>query len=732
MRVLSLCLILIVVVLFAACSGGEKTRLQPVGIDSPPDIEAPASPFSGQLPEIPPAREPAMLTESTLLGSEDHCCCDNATVDGTCLDLAAAAGELSWGIWRFNTSDAVRYVDVCMSAGSSCNLWLGLANYSTNSWDISGPYVGRCLMNLDPLAHVSGSGDTFVAVIVWDGGSAEVETLTLLADYVNAAPVAALQADPMSGNPPLEVNFDASGSSDSDGSIAAYLWDFDDDGDFDDWSAGPNVTHIFTDPGDYTVLVRVDDEQSAQDTASVVVHVNYAPVADLQADVTVGDPPLMVNFDASGSSDADGTVVDYEWDLDGNGIFNEPGDEADAQGSPTTSHVYQGQGIRMPCVRVTDDDAIVDTASVEIKLRGWVYFVIDDTADSGCGPSGLAMINGHPAISYTRYEDSLQYVRSTTPTGSQPEDWTQIVLIEVGDKGECSSLAEVDGNPAISYDDHDNGCLKYVRSTTSEGNHGEDWTGIVVVDSENHAGHDSSLAVVNGKPAIAYTWYEQGVYDHKLRYAVSSTTTGSAAGDWTVVTVDNSSETGYNPSLAVVDGCPAISYHNDVAGCLMYARSTTSSGASASDWTQLIEVDVGNTGWYSWLAVIDGNPAISYYDVTNSALKYARSTTSTGAAAGDWTQIVVVDNDGAVGEDTSMAFCDNRPVISYSDSDNRHLKFAGSSTATGADAGDWSNITLDDNQDVGFYGCIAAVGDSIGIAYHDSNLEALKYAYYVK
>jgi PKD repeat protein len=63
-----------------------------------------------------------------------------------------------------------------------------------------------------------------------------------------AAPTASFTAAPMSGNPPLEVSFDASGTT-SVGTIVSYEWDF------GDQTAGSGVTvkHTFANVGDYVV-----------------------------------------------------------------------------------------------------------------------------------------------------------------------------------------------------------------------------------------------------------------------------------------------------------------------------------------------------------------------------------------------------------------------------------------------------------------------------------------------
>jgi len=88
---------------------------------------------------------------------------------------------------------------------------------------------------------------------------------------VNEDPTAALTAEPLSGEAPLEVSFDASASSDPDG-IAGYRWDFGD-------GSGPQelpetTTHTFAEEGDYTVTLTVTDDELGVDTAEVLVRVD--------------------------------------------------------------------------------------------------------------------------------------------------------------------------------------------------------------------------------------------------------------------------------------------------------------------------------------------------------------------------------------------------------------------------------------------------------------------------
>ena len=75
---------------------------------------------------------------------------------------------------------------------------------------------------------------------------------------------------------------------------------------------------------------------------------NQPPVVVATATPQSGPTPLTVQFDASGSHDADGDPLTYSWDLDGDGTF---GDSTSA----TPTHEYDEKGIFHPSVRVSDD-----------------------------------------------------------------------------------------------------------------------------------------------------------------------------------------------------------------------------------------------------------------------------------------------------------------------------------------------------------------------------------------
>jgi glucose/arabinose dehydrogenase len=73
-----------------------------------------------------------------------------------------------------------------------------------------------------------------------------------------------------------------------------------------------------------------------------------APQAKLKADQVSGALPLTVHFDASESTGPSGQPLEYEWDLDGNGVFGTP------TTTSTATETYKSAVNRTASVRVVD------------------------------------------------------------------------------------------------------------------------------------------------------------------------------------------------------------------------------------------------------------------------------------------------------------------------------------------------------------------------------------------
>lgn len=156
----------------------------------------------------------------------------------------------------------------------------------------------------------------------------------------------------------LSVQF-TDGSSDSDGTIASWVWDFGDGSS----SSSENPSHTYSSAGDYTVSLTVTDDGGDSDTVSQSVTVeeqqaqNNAPSAAF----TYSADYLSVQF-TDGSNDSDGSIASCTWDF---------GDGSNST-SQNPSHSYGSGGTYTVSLTVTDDagasDSISKTVSVDEEV----------------------------------------------------------------------------------------------------------------------------------------------------------------------------------------------------------------------------------------------------------------------------------------------------------------------------------------------------------------------------
>ncbi|HEX4668063.1 MAG TPA: PKD domain-containing protein [Chthoniobacterales bacterium] len=136
----------------------------------------------------------------------------------------------------------------------------------------------------------------------------------------NQWPVAVATATPDSGNIPLSVNFSSAGSTDLDGSIASYFWDFGDGA----TSTSANPQHTYTAPGEYVATLTVTDNLGVSTTNTAAVEVmapNQNPVAKFVVTPPTGKAPLNVTLTSDGSYDPDGALGNFEWHFSDGGTY---------------------------------------------------------------------------------------------------------------------------------------------------------------------------------------------------------------------------------------------------------------------------------------------------------------------------------------------------------------------------------------------------------------------------
>jgi len=149
------------------------------------------------------------------------------------------------------------------------------------------------------------------------------------------------------------------------GEIQAYEWDEDNNGTFERRTGAnsPQIVHKFAKPLTQCVKVRaIDQNGTTTDAANVCVKVRALPTASFTASPVNPGVNQEITLDASGSSD-EGKVINYEWDLDGNGSF-----ETNGGAVPTTKAKFAKAGPATVGLRVIDNDGDRGTTTMTIQV----------------------------------------------------------------------------------------------------------------------------------------------------------------------------------------------------------------------------------------------------------------------------------------------------------------------------------------------------------------------------
>lgn len=139
-----------------------------------------------------------------------------------------------------------------------------------------------------------------------DRGAVADVTRTIL---INASPVAVFtfEEDP---NDSLRFTFDGSGSSDSDGTISRFRWDF---GDGSPEEEGSSVAHTYAIPGAFTVTLTVTDDLGASGSASQTLNPTTLSPFATSMSPTLGEVGTTItDATISGGNFEAGTVVRLE------------------------------------------------------------------------------------------------------------------------------------------------------------------------------------------------------------------------------------------------------------------------------------------------------------------------------------------------------------------------------------------------------------------------------------
>ena len=275
-------------------------------------------------------------------------------------------------------------------------------------------------------------GDYDVALTVVDSHG-DRSTAFAKSIHVNRPPTSAFQLSTLESEELAPICF-IDMSYDQDGAITGRLWDFGDGTTAED----VNPEHAFEDDGTFAVSLTVTDDNGARHTTTAeVVIANLLPIAQLVTEVSTLPTGEAFRLDASRSTDPSpgGSITQYEWDLDGDGVFDE------ITTSPTLLRAFGDDGTCRILVRVTDDDdavALSDPLSITVtnrppRVSGITWTPTAPTDDAKVHFSATA---SDPDGEITQWFWDLGYktvVTGSSPVAEFPDDGRHTVLLTVQD-----------------------------------------------------------------------------------------------------------------------------------------------------------------------------------------------------------------------------------------------------------------------------------------------------------
>jgi PKD repeat protein len=262
----------------------------------------------------------------------------------------------------------------------------------TFTWDF-----GDGTSGVGPLSrHVFASAGNFTVTLTATDNLGASGTRSEVVRAGNAPPIASFTAS-CSG---FTCSFDATASSDSDGTVVSYLWDFGDG----TTASGPTSTHSYR-AGQYSPLLTVTDDGGATGTRSqLVTAVNASPVASF----TVSCTALTCQFDASASSDTDGTVDHFGWNF---------GDGTRVPG-PIATHTYAGAGQFTVILTITDNGGASGTRVQTITVGDAAPVAVFTASCASLTCSFNASASSDPDGTIASY--AWAFGDGTSGTGSAP------------------------------------------------------------------------------------------------------------------------------------------------------------------------------------------------------------------------------------------------------------------------------------------------------------------------
>jgi uncharacterized delta-60 repeat protein len=289
--------------------------------------------------------------------------------------------------------------------------------------------------------------------------------------------------------------------------------------------------------------------------------------------------------------------------------------------------------------------------------------------------SSLAFINGAPAIAFQDVANKdVYYVRSTDANGV---NWPNPELVEAGgDLGSTIALGMSNiGGDLFSKNDQGN------QDTTDD---------TIFVTGTGNVANVANI----GTPAIVFTDATTSSIRYSLALNVNANALAAPLSNWfpSLVVPGTAGKVDSHLSFGIVQNRPAIAYQDNVSKTLKYVRASNAAGFGHNlrdpdtfelfanikvselvltpAWSAAVTIDSAtDVGAFPSLALLTGLtssgaalPAVSYYDAANGDLKFAAAADVSGDT---WSAPTTLASLQDVGQATSLMMTDGLPAVAY-------------------------------------------------------------------
>jgi PKD repeat protein len=296
------------------------------------------------IPDLPPATYDAVVTVTAV--AFPLLCSASSPSDWTVsIEIVAnlpPTAAFSYAPLQATTRTEIQFADESSDSDGSVGQW---------RWDF-GDGTNSTERNPRHQFH-SPSVYQVVLTVTDDDGSADSVTQNVVI-VANLPPTAAFSYSPETPAPMDVVNF-RDDSTDSDGTIEEWRWDFSDG----NVSSAQHPTHAFATGRIYVVELVVTDNNGSTDSVSQPVHVapNIAPRANFSYTPFSATTSTEIHF-TDQSQDLDGSVVQRRWDFgDGN-----------SSTEPNPVHRFRAPGVYQVTLTVTDDDGFATSVTQNVVI----------------------------------------------------------------------------------------------------------------------------------------------------------------------------------------------------------------------------------------------------------------------------------------------------------------------------------------------------------------------------